>query len=75
MIKKLTRTGNSVALVHDKGLLEAAHLDPDEPVEISTGGKVIVISPVADDKRRRKLERGAEVMLAKYAGAFRRLAK
>ena len=34
MIKKLTRTGNSVALVLDKQLLEAAHLDPEKPVEL-----------------------------------------
>ena len=27
-------------------LLEAAHLDPDEPVEVSTNGRGIVISPV-----------------------------
>ena len=32
MIKKLTRTGNSAALVLDKQLLEAANLDPDGQV-------------------------------------------
>ena len=75
MIKKLTRTGNSVALVLDKGLLEAANLDPDAPVEISTDGKVIVISPVQSDKRRQKIARGLSAMHAKYAGAFKRLAE
>ncbi len=75
MIKKLTRTGNSVALVLDKGLLEAANLDPDAPVEISTDGKVIVISPVPTDAQRKKLERGMAAMHARYAGAFKRLAE
>ncbi len=42
MIKHLTRTGNSVALVLDKQLLEAANLDPNEPVEVSTNGRVVV---------------------------------
>ena len=46
MIKNLTRTGNSVALVLDKQLLEAANLDPDDQVEVSTNGRVIVIAPV-----------------------------
>lgn len=75
MIKKLTRTGNSVALVLDKGLLEAAHLDPDAPVEISTDGKVIVISAVTPEAQRTKLERGMAAMHARYAGAFKRLAE
>lgn len=75
MIKKLTRTGNSVALVLDKGLLEAANLDPDAPVEVSTDGKVIVISPAPSARERKKFERGLETMHAKYAGAFKRLAE
>lgn len=75
MIKKLTKTGNSVALVLDKGLLEAAQLDPDAPVQVSTDGKVIVIAPVPPESRRRKLARGAKAMHRKYAGAFKRLAE
>ena len=57
MIKSLTRTGNSVALVLDKQLLEAADLDPEDEVEVSTNGRVIVIAPVRtkgeDDKVKR----------------------
>ncbi|MFN0062430.1 MAG: hypothetical protein ACKVPX_07920 [Myxococcaceae bacterium] len=75
MIKKLTKTGNSVALVLDKGLLEASNLDPDDPVQISTDGNVIVISPVPPESRRKKLEKGSKLMHRKYAGAFKRLAE
>lgn len=75
MIKKLTKSGNSVALVLDKGLLEAANLNPNEPVQISTDGTVIVIAPVPKESRRKKLERGSELMHRKYAGAFKRLAE
>jgi antitoxin MazE len=75
MIKKLTRTGNSVALVLDKQLLEAANLDPDDPVEVSTNGRVVVIAPVRSKRDTEKLARGRELMHAKFAGAFRRLAK
>ncbi len=75
MIKKLTRTGNSVALVLDRGLLEAANLDPDAAVEVSTDGKVIVISPVRSDEEKEKLERGMKAMHERYAGAFKRLAE
>ena len=75
MIKKLTRTGNSVALVLDKQLLDAANLDPDDPVEVSTNGRVVVIAPVRSKRDTERLARGKELMHAKFAGAFRRLAK
>jgi len=75
MIKNLTRTGNSVALVLDKQLLEAAHLDPDGPVEVSTNGRVIVISPVRSKREIEKFKAAEERMHAKFAGAFARLAK
>lgn len=75
MIKKLTRTGNSVALVLDKQLLDAANLDPDDAVEVSTNGRVVVIAPVRSKRDTEKLARGKELMHAKFAGAFRRLAK
>jgi len=75
MIKSLTRTGNSVALVLDKQLLEAAQLDPDEMVEVSTNGRVIVIAPVRSKRAVEKFKQGQERMHAKFAGAFRRLAK
>lgn len=75
MIKSLTRTGNSVALVLDKQLLEAANLDPNDEVEVSTNGQVIVIAPVKGKRAVEDFERGRERMHAKFAGAFRRLAK
>lgn len=75
MIKNLTRTGNSVALVLDKQLLEAANLDPDDQVEVSTDGRVIVIAPVRSKREVDKFERGKELMHSKFAGAFKRLAK
>lgn len=75
MIKHLTRTGNSVALVLDKQLLDAAHLDPGDEVEVSTNGRVIVIAPVRSKRDQEKVKRGQALMHAKFAGAFRRLAK
>lgn len=75
MIKHLTRTGNSIALVLDKQLLEAANVDPDGPVEVSTNGRVIVISPVRSKRERDRFEKAESKMHAKFAGAFARLAK
>ena len=53
----------------------AANLDPDDPVEVSTNGRVVVIAPLRSKRDIERLARGQELMHAKFAGAFRRLAK
>ena len=75
MKKKLTRTGNSVALVLDKDLLAAAGIDAGTVVEVSTDGEVIVISPVRAARRTDRLKRVMARAHDRYAGAFRRLAE
>jgi antitoxin MazE len=75
MSKTLTRTGNSLALVLDKPILEHAGIDADTPLEISTDGDVIIISPVRSKKRTAKLKKILEKLDREYAGAFRRLAE
>jgi antitoxin component of MazEF toxin-antitoxin module len=75
MSKRLTRTGNSLAVVIEKKILEATGIGPETPLEISTDGDVIVISPVRDEQRTAKLKRGMEAIHHRYAGAFRRLAE
>lgn len=75
MRKKLTRTGNSLALVLDKDLLEQLGIDAETPLELSTDGDVLVVSPV---RGRRTDERLKEVMArahGQYAGVFRKLAE
>jgi len=75
MRKRLTKTGNSLALVLDRPLLEATGLDADTPVEVSTNGDVIVVTPVRAKKRTRKLGEALDKINARYAGVFRRLAE
>ena len=75
MTKTLTRTGNSLALVLDKALLEATGIDADTPLEVSTDGDVILISPVRTKKRTARLKRIMADLDTEHAGAFRRLAR
>jgi antitoxin component of MazEF toxin-antitoxin module len=75
MVKRLTKTGNSLALVLDKPLLEQLGIDEDTPLELSTNGDVLVITPVRDRARQRKLKKALDEMDQKYAGVFRRLAE
>lgn len=75
MVKTLTKTGNSLALVLDRPLLEATGIDATTPLEISTDGDVIVISPQRPAKRTQKLRRVVDRMHERYSGVFRRLAE
>lgn len=75
MVKRLTKTGNSLALVLDRPLLEATSIDADTDLEISTDGDVIIISPVRDSRRADKLRAGVEKINRRYAGVFQRLAE
>lgn len=75
MVKKLTRTGNSVAVVLDKAILDAAGLDEGASVEVSTDGQVIVIAPVKASGDAERLRLAEDWAHRTYAGAFERLAK
>ncbi len=75
MRKKLTRTGNSLALVLDRPLLDRLGIDADTMLEVSTDGHVLVVSPVRNRRRNIKLKGLVAEAHAKYGGVFRRLAE
>ena len=75
MRKRLTKTGNSLALVLDRPLLEATGIGPATTVEVSTNGDVIVVTPVRSKKRVAILGSALEAINARYAGVFKRLAE
>jgi antitoxin component of MazEF toxin-antitoxin module len=61
MTKKLIRHGNSAALVLDKALLDILKVKIDTPLEVTTDGRNIIISPQevpeAEDTLLQSLER------------------
>jgi antitoxin component of MazEF toxin-antitoxin module len=46
--KKLIRHGNSAALVLDKALLELLNVEMDTPLQVTTDGHNIIISPQSE---------------------------
>ena len=74
MIKKLTKHGNSLALVMERGVLDLLKIDADTPLDISTDGEVLIISPVRDEKRRKKFEEAVAEANRKYGRALKKLA-
>ncbi len=75
MKKRLVRTGNSLALLIDRPLLKALDIDADTELELSTDGDVLVVTPLRDAGRRRRVADLVEEAHAEYGGVFRRLAE
>lgn len=51
MLKKLTRVGNSLAMVIDRPILELLHVDADTPLEVTTDGRTLTIAPISEEAR------------------------
>jgi antitoxin MazE len=75
MLKKLTRHGNSLALVIDKGVLDLLNIDDQTPLEITTDGSILLISPVRDEKRKKMFQAALGKANVKYGSALKRLAE
>jgi antitoxin MazE len=75
MEKKLTKTGNSLALVLDRELLEQTGISADTVLDVSTDGDVIVVSPRRAKGRAERLRKIMAGAHERYGGVFRRLAK
>ena len=75
MIKKLVSHGNSAALIIDKPILELLNVTMDTPLEISTDGKNLIVSPIEDGKRKIKFKAAMEKVNKLHGKTLRLLAK
>jgi antitoxin MazE len=74
MTKKLSRHGNSLALVIDRSILELLGIDERTPLGISTDGRTLVISPTHDKRRRKRFQQALAACNEQYGAALKRLA-
>jgi len=75
MIKRLSKHGNSLALVIDRGVLDLLKIDARTPLQITTDGELLLISPVRDAGRRAKFQRAVAEANKRYGKMLQRLAK
>jgi len=75
MIKKLTKHGNSMALVIDRPIMELLHIDDETPLEVSTDGTSLTIKPASASERRKKFEAAQAAAHRRFGRAFKRLAE
>lgn len=74
MIKKLTKHGNSLALILDRPVLELLNIQAETPLVITTDGHVLMITPVTQKNREVQFEAALENINRKYKNLFKRLA-
>ena len=67
--------GNSSALIIDKPIMKLLNIDSKTPLEISTDGKNIIISPINDYKRVKKLENSLKKINTKHQNTLKKLAE
>lgn len=75
MLKKLTKHGNSLALVIDRPILDLLNIDTETPLDISTDGRRLIVAPAEDSERRKKFEAAQRAAHKRYGKAFKRLAE
>jgi antitoxin MazE len=75
MIKKMVRHGNSAAIIIDKPVMELLDFDIDTPLEISTDGKNLIISPITNPERMEKLKTSLSKINKKHGKTLEKLAK
>jgi antitoxin MazE len=75
MIKKLTRHGNSLALIIDRGVLDLLEIEVRTPLRITTDGTRLVVTPVRTGRRGSALRSALREVNRLRGPALRKLAK
>ena len=75
MSKTLIKHGNSLVLVIDKPILELLQITADTPLELTTNGDAILITPIRGKQRQRRLEASLEKINQKFGDDLERLAQ
>ncbi len=75
MMKTLIKHGNSLALVIDKPILEMLQISADTPLELTSNGDSLLISPVRNKGRQKKLLASLDKINRKFGDDLKRLAE
>jgi antitoxin component of MazEF toxin-antitoxin module len=75
MIKTISKVGNSQGIIFDAALLELAHLQPGDQlnVEVHAGG-TITLTPLRPRPSRAEISKVIKSTMKAYAGTMKKLA-
>lgn len=74
MVKRLTKHGNSLALVIDRGVLDLLEIDDETPLSVTTDGRSLVVTPVKDERTERAFRTALRKGNRRYGRMLKRLA-
>ena len=74
MVKHLTKHGNSLALILDRGVLDLLEIDGETPLSITTDGQSLTVSPIRDGNRQKSLRAALREGNRRYGRMLKRLA-
>lgn len=75
MVKTLTKHGNSLALVIDKPILEILNISDETPLNVTTDGTSLVISPVVDEQEEKRFRAAMKKVHKRYGRMLKQLAE
>ncbi len=75
MIKKLTRQGNSSALIIDRTLMDLLQIDHETPLKVTVEGRRLIVEPLTEAEREAKFERLLKQTTEQNRELFRKLAE
>jgi len=75
MITKLVRHGDDWALVIDQAVLDRLQIDSETPLQISTDGQTLIVSPVTDAARNEQFCQALVDVNQQYERALKKLAE
>ena len=73
MIKTLTAHGNSSALVIEKAVLELLNIDTDTPLEVTTDGRNLIVSPVRSVRAEKRIQKALQKVNRVHGKTLKRL--
>lgn len=75
MIKHLVKHGNSLALVIDKPILEMLRISDATPLQISSNGDALMLTPLRDQSRHKQLKASLDKINRKFGNDLKKLAQ
>ena len=74
MVKHLVSHGNSSALIIEKPILQLLKISPKTPLEITTDGKNLIVSPARAGDRTKKMKTALAKINKRHANTLKKLA-
>jgi len=75
MIKRLTTHGNSLAVIIEKPILELLNITAETPLEVTTDGRNLIVSPVGTLSREKRIKAALATINKRHGKTLKALAK